>query len=362
MENLIKQNSYSFWQKLLPPTLLSIITIIFYYPSLWGPFIWDDLPTITKNIHVIWGSKNVFNEFYANNRWISNFLNQFTYKFWANNPFGYRLINLILHISIGILIFFLVLKLLSSLKQSNFLKQNAYIISILTSGLFLLHPTQTQTATYINQMRLEGTVVFFTMAILLAFTYAAKTANIYLKIFLYSVSLILTSFAAGTKEIIIVLPFLMLLADWFFIAQGNWKSLIKRILIHALIFLSLFGTFAKWGWKPPQPKQISQMAFKSNRGNILTSTPEEKITPKLFMISQFKVVLHYLTIFFWPLNLSFDYETKLSTSFWNNDVIFPLLTLLLILLFATFLFIKNRTNFISFCVAWFFISILPRLV
>ena len=360
MEILIKQNSYSFWQKFLPPILLSIITFLFYYPSLWYPFMWDDLPTITKNIHVIWGSKNLFNEFYANNRWISNFLNQFNYKYWQTNTFSFRLINLIIHISIGILIFFLILKLFSSLKQSNFLSENAYIISILASGLFLLHPTQTQTATYINQMRLEGTVVFFTIAILLTFTYAANTTNIYLKMFLYSLTLILSSFAAGTKEIIIVFPFLVLLVDWFFVAQGNWKNLIKRILVHALICLSLFGTFAKWSWKPPQPKQITQMAVPNNRGNILTSTPEEKITPKPFMISQFKIILHYLTIYFWPFNLSFDYEYKLSTSIWNMDVIFPFLTLLLILLFAIFLFIKNKTNFISFCVAWFFISILPR--
>jgi protein O-mannosyl-transferase len=356
----MEDGSYSFLQKILPPTILSIITTIFYYPSLWYGFMFDDLPTITQNFHVINKTNKPLDEFFANNRWISRFLNKFTYKYWQTNTFAYRIFNLALHISIGILIFFLLLKIFSSFKKSNFLKQHAYLLSILTSGLFLLHPVQTQTATYITQIRLEGLVVFFTFSVLLTFIYAVKTSNIYLKTFLYLLSFALTAFAAGTKEIIVVLPLLILLVDWFFLAQGDWKKFFSRGVIHIIFWTTLFGTFAKFNWHPPTPKEIAKIEVENNRGNILTTTPEEKIKPVPYFISQFKVLQHYFFMFFWPLNIAFDYDYRLSKSFWDSDTIYPFLVMLSIVLLSLFLFIKNRTNIISFCIAWFFITILPR--
>ncbi|MCF7800200.1 tetratricopeptide repeat protein [Candidatus Babeliales bacterium] len=356
---------FSWWQITLPPILLSIISAIIYYPSLYYGFFFDDEPTIIKNIGTISSSQSPFTEIYANNRWVSRFLNALTYKYWQNNPFGYRIINLAIHITIGILIFFLIFKLLSSLKNSNFLQnflhQNALLISTITSALFLLHPVQTQTATYITQMRLEGTVVLFTFLVLFFFSYAALSKNIFLKIIFYALSIFFTSIAAGTKEIIIVLPILVLLVDWFFIAPNNLKKFFYRLIIHALIFISLFGTFAKFRWRATDIiKSAPKIELSNHRGNVITEKPTDKITIKPFFISQFKVILHYITMFFWPYNITFDYEYKLSKTFWDRDTFYPFLILVFLLLTSLFLFIKNFHNFISFCILWSFVCILPR--
>lgn len=350
------------WQKILPPTILSLITLIFYYPSLWYGFLYDDLPTITKNIHVLKAGKTniLSSEWFTNSRWISRFLNKFTYKYWQTNPFAFRIINLIIHISIGIFIFFILLKLLGNFSKSSFIKKNSYIISLITSGIFLLHPTQTQTVTYITQMRLEGLVVFFTFAILLLFIYASLTSKRLLKIFLYLFSFSLVPFATCTKEIIVVMPLLILLVDWFFISQGKFKKLFKRIGLHILFFTLLFGTYKIIKFKIFHALPTTNTTLESGRGNIITSSPTEKITPQNFGISQFKVILHYIKIYFWPFNLSFDYDIKLSRSFWNRDAFFPFLLILFILSLALIVFIKNKTNIFSFCVAWFFISTIPR--
>lgn len=345
---------------LLPPVLISLFTVILYWPTLKYPFIYDDMPTITENFHVIKGNY-LHNIFFAFNRWISRFLHSYIYKIWGENPTPFRVFNLLIHIIIGLLIFFTLKKLLFNLNKNSFLKNNYYLISLFTSALFLLHPTQTQTVVYITQMSLEGLTTLFVFLVITTFVYASFAQNKFIKYFLYLTSILFTIFAAGTKEIIIVLPFLVLLIDIFFIAQGNFKNLKKRLLIHALIFLSLFITLSYFGFKPVKfAVELTQAPLNNNRGNILTSNINEKITSYNYFITQFKILTHYLRIYFWPSPLGFDYGHKLTISLFNLDFIFPFIFILFLILLSLFLFIKNKTNFISFGLAWFFISILPR--
>lgn len=318
------------------------------------------MPTIIENFHIIKGNF-LHNIFFTISRWISRFLHSIIYKFWGANPTPFRIFNLTMHIVIGLLIFFTLKKLLENLKTNTFLQKNAYFISLFTSLLFLLHPTQTQTVVYITQMSLEGLVTLFTFLIISGFVFAAYTKNKIIKCFLYFVTIILTIFASGTKEIIIVLPFLVLLVDICFISQGNLKELKKRTLIHALIFLSLFITLSFYGFKPIKfASELASTPLNNNRGNILTKSIEQKINSSNYFISQFKILSHYLRIYFWPRPLGFDYGFKLTASVWNYDFIFPFIFILSLFFSALYFFIRNQSNFFSFGLAWFFIGILPR--
>ena len=171
-------------------------------------------------------------------------------------------------------------------------------------------------------------------------------------------------FGAGSKEIIVVLPLLLMLIDWFFLSEGETlheNKFLKRIPIHLTLALILYYTYLKLG-SPVQPEKVFtlQASVPNNRGNALTKNPEELITPLKFFISQFKVMLHYIKIFFWPFGLSFDYGWKIPKSFWDYDSILPFITLVGIFLTSLFLFIRNTKNIFCFCVGWFFIVTLPR--
>jgi len=352
-------HGYTWWYYLLPPGILSLITTIFYYPSLNYPFLFDDLPNITKNYDI--RHFNPKGLFFANVRWLSRMLNQYTYHYWEFNPFAYRLIDLIIHIAIGTLIFTLVLFLCKRSKHIALLHQNPLLFATITSGLFLLHPVQTQTVTYITQLRLEGLVVLFTISTILVFLAAVSTTLLWLKMALYATCGMLVMFAAGTKEIIVVMPILLGLVDWFFIAQGDGRAFLKRLPIHLLLMVILYKTYL-WLGSPVLPVDALtlKISHHNNRGNILTQTPEELITPFKYLIGQFRVILHYITMFFWPFGITFDYGWKIPPSFWSASCIFPLLTLLSILFTGLILFIKNRVNMISFSIAWFFAAVLPR--
>ncbi len=366
---------------ILPPIIISILTFLFYLPSLHYGFVFDDLPRISQNFHL--KNFSLSNLFFVDSRWIAKVLNGFTYSIWKLNPFGYRIINIVMHITIGMLIFTLLYLVFSKLRtketspglragasfrqknifsyDNTFLQKNAYLISLLTSGLFLLHPAQTQTVTYITQMRLEGLVTFFIFTILLLFSLATFTSSIITKSILLICTLLLTLLASGTKEIIIVLPGILLLFDWFFLAQANTSLFIKRLPLHALLAVALFSTFSLYQ-KPVSIKDAVTMSVSvaNNRGNRLTPTADDQITPYKYLITQFKVILHYLRIYFWPGNMTFDYDVKLAAHFWSMSVIIPLLLLLMIAFITLYFFFYNPLNLFSFCSLWFFGTLLPR--
>jgi len=347
--------------KFVVPIILAVATFFIYYSTLIYGFIYDDLPTITHYFHI-----KVFDpvgQFFSNSRWISRLLNQFTFKYWQSDPFAYRIVDVGMHIVIGMLIFFTVYTLFTGLRKNNFLQKNTLWFATLITGLFLLHPVQTQTVTYITQMRLEGLVVFFTFLVLALFVYGIKAQNIIFSRVLIAISYILAAFSAGTKEIIVVLPVLLLLVDWFFIAEGDLDDLKKRWMMHAGYFIIMLFLLAKFGVaKPTNVSAMINNAVHNNRGNVLTTVATEPITFLPNFISQFKVFLHYLWIFVWPFSLSFDYEYKLSQSIFSLDVIIPFFLILGMFAGVLYLFLKNRTHPVIFALMWFFITMVPRTI
>lgn len=362
MDNQAIKNTLNHWYTRAAyavPMLFAAITFLAYYPALSYMFMFDDLPTIAHYLHVRY--IDFAGQFFANPRWISRILNQITYHFYGATPAAYRVVNVFMHLAIGIMVFALVYKLFSSLKKSQFLTEHSFSLATITCLLFLLHPVQTQTVTYITQMRLEGLVSLFSIAIILTFTYAVKAANKNVGIGLFIFSLVLTAFAAGTKEIIVVLPGLIMLIDWFFIAEGDWQSFKSRLWMHALYWIVLYGVLMSYGLLAPQyVKTITTNPVHNNRGNILTQSATEYITWYPFFISQFKVLVHYLSIFFWPFGLSFDYDMKLSNHLYELNVVLPFLFLCLLVAGAAWLYFTKRNIVLPFCLAWFFFTMLPR--
>jgi len=341
------------------PFVLSITTIAVYFDSLWYGFIFDDLPTIVNCIHP--SSIDFKNSLFSNSRWVSYLLNQLTYAYWGMHPFAYRAVNLLVHVFTGILVFILLVRLFRCATKSVFLHEHSWFIATISSMLFLLHPVQTQTVTYITQMRFEGFVTFFIMAVLTTFVFAATTKNRFLKYMLYGVSFVLSAFATGTKEIIIVLPALVILVDWFFIAQAEWIKLKPRVLIYAVYACVVWGLFLKYGLlKPDVVKVLVTHPLHCNSGNVLTAHAHELIDIVSFALSQFKVLMHYITIFFWPVNLSFDYDVKLVRHIADADFWAPALGILAFLGMLVLWYRSWSTRVLTFGGLWFFIVMLPR--
>lgn len=353
-------DAWEFWiKKILAPLGLLLTTFLVYYPTLAYGFIFDDLPTIINYIHA--RTLDVKALFFANSRWISRLLNQYTYVNWGENPFAYRIFDICLHLMNGLLVFIFLLFLLSKFKKNEFIQKNAYSISFLTAALFLLHPVQTQTVTYITQIRLEGLVAFFIFATLTSFVFSVYSSNGIVKGGLLALSFILAAFGSGTKEIVVGLPFIVILVDWFLISQGEWSDFKQRIWIHLTFMGIIFGLLFLYGnMKPHNVVSLVTNPVSNNRGNVLTPIAQQPITAYYYFISQFKVILHYVLIFFYPIGLSFDYGYVLSGGFFKLDVLLPLMVLMLLAFVILRRWMVDFSDIVVFCSLWFLVLILPR--
>jgi protein O-mannosyl-transferase len=344
---------------MIPPVLLSFLSFLFYYPSLHYNFQFDDLANITKLFSI---RHSTFNDlFFQGPRWISFWLNTIHYKIGKFDPFSYRLLNVITHSLTAVIIFYLFYFALSGLKKKSFFSTNALLIAFSTALIFLLHPVQTQTVSYVIQGQLEGLAAFFIMSISLCFLFLTRSKNTTTISCLTAVLLLLAALSCGTKEIAIISPFLLMIFDWFFIAQGDIQSLKKRLWIHGIYFVTVFSIYLYF----LKPKFfINLLGFKiearNNIGNILTEKATDKILPFPFFISQFKVILHYLFMFLWPFNISVEYDWKLVKGFFALDCFLPFLALCALGYIIFRVLRKNVADLSAFGLVWFFISIAPR--
>lgn len=336
-----------------------IATIATYWRSLPYEFQFDDLASITKHFNI--RHYRLSTLFFSGTRWISYWLNSIYYHYGKFDPWIYRLGNLIIHSLNGLLLFFLFAYGLWAQKKDSFFKKNFLPIAAITAFLFFLHPVQTQTVSYVIQGQLEGLAAFFTLAMMSTFLVRFLAKQSWMKAALTMLLALLAILCTGTKEIAIIAPALIMLYDWFFIAQGNWSALKSRWWIHAMMFLIITSCYL-YLLKPSFFTNIIgfKLTAKNNIGNIITQKPDAVITPSLFFISQFKVILHYLWIFIWPFSISVEYDWKLTPSILAPDFIFPFL-LVISLLFATLrLLWHNRVNLIAFGALWFTICLGPR--
>lgn len=349
------------WQMILIPVALVATTVASYYASLSYGFQFDDIANIKKMFDI---RHDTFAKlFFARPRWISQWLNTLYYSKVQFNPMLYRVGNVMIHSVGGLLVFYLVYTLLAGLRKQSFFKDNCLAIAATTAGLFLLHPVQTQTVSYVIQGQLEGMAGVITVAIVLCFVYWVRATTPFARWSLGALLAFICALSIGAKEITIVAPFLVLLTDWFFIAQGDFAQMRKRWLDHALVFASILLTYVYFKGTFMFKAATLQLESVNNIGNQLTQERTAKILPIQFAISQFKVILHYIVMFIWPfkpLGISVEYDWMLSTSFFAADCLLPFLSLVSLWSYLAYVLSKNKTNVIVFGFAWFFVAVLPR--
>jgi tetratricopeptide (TPR) repeat protein len=304
----------------------------------------------------------VFREiFLKNSRWISYWLNGFYYSVASFDPFIYRCGNLFFHCITGALVFFVTHALFTRMRTKNFFSEHAYILAFFTSALFLLHPLQTQTVSYVIQGQLEGLSGLFIMSMVLSFLIATGPYTTYIQYSAWLSLALCTFLACGTKEISIIAPLLLIIIDWFFVAQGDLKSFKRRLPIHCLITCCVIGIYIYF-LKPQFFLNI--LGFRTevanNIGNVLTHNSQDTITPYNFCISQAKVILHYIALFFWPFTMSVDYDWMLCRNIFALDCWLPFTLLFCSLIYIASRLYRDTTDVISFCYIWFFIALLPR--
>jgi len=338
--------------------LLSIITFALYWKTLSYDFQFDDLANISRLFEI--RHNTLKSLIFSGTRWISYWLNALLYHFCHFNPWGYRLVDVAIHCANGLLIFSLLFSCLSKVKDGWF-KQHALPLAWLTALLFLIHPVQTQTVCYVIQGQLEGMATLSILLILQCLVWYAFAPSSIVQAISFSIAIVIAIIATGTKEIAILTPILAFLWDWFFIAQGSWSSLRKRFLFHGIITGLIWLSYL-YLLKPDFFIEVFGLSVTAanNQGNVITAAAGQIITPFYWLISQCKVLLHYLHIFIWPFSISIDYDWKLVHSLFALDFIIPAALLVFVAIILWYILSRNKSSLIAVGFLWFFISMAPR--
>lgn len=345
--------------QIVSPFILTFVTLLTYFPSLTYEPQFDDLANITKYFHIRDGTLS--NLFFSGSRWISYWLNSTYYKFIRFDPLYYRIGNVVIHIANGIIIFFILLTIFKRLPRQSFFTKNRFSISCITALIFLLHPVQTQTVSYIIQGQLEGLATLSILSMVLCFLWINYGSTLTIYFCLFPIFFAFCFLSTGTKEIAIVGPFLVLLVDWFFVARGNLKKLKSRWWFHAIVISIVLGTYVYFlSAKFFANLLLFNLRAENNLGNIITSNYTEAITPFYFFISQFKVILHYVWIYVWPYRICVEYDWVLTRSIFEPDCIFPFIALCTLGYALWKILRQNSTSVVCFAALWFAIAIAPR--
>ncbi len=156
--------------------------------------------------------------------------------------------------------------------------------------------------------------------------------------------------AFGTKENTAVLPITVLLYEFLFLQDGPALGRRKRILWGAgfafVIPLALAVIF------------LGTSVFHDIWIEVLKGYPERDFTPYERVLTEFRVVLYYVTLLLYPAHhrLSLDHDFAVSHSLLNPP------TTLFAGLFVVFLIglafaLARRSPLVSFCIFWYFLNL-----
>jgi Tfp pilus assembly protein PilF len=284
-------------------TLFAVFEI--YWPAIHGPFLLDD----TYLTYMRPDAANLtFRDWFRQTRPLLMFTFWLNYQqSGAEDTFGYHAVNVLLHLLNSILTFLAVRKVLS---WGGVEESRNRILSFFAAGLFLFHPVQTESVSYVAS-RSETLSVFFVLAALAVYLYR-KTAVVSIPRILALMALFVA--AALSKEHTVVLPALFILTDYYWnfefspsVIWRNWKLYIPIAAGAALALVGLLRIL---------------------RGNQSAGFQIQGLTWYQYFFTECRVIWDYLRLFVVPIGQNLDPDIDISRNITAHGAIFGLAGLL----------------------------------
>jgi len=342
-----KWQSFPF-HHLIAVALIVGVALVAYSNTFYVPFQFDDRPNIMSNPNIqikvfTWDrlERLIKNTYKESIRVFSYFTLALNYYFGEFNVFGYHLVNFIIHVASGILLYgFLILTFrLPSLKEKY--GPISYKVALFTGLIFISHPIQTQSVTYIVQRMASMAGMFYLLSMVLYIKGRLSSSRAG---FFYFGGMAL-SYLLGvfSKENVAILPLFIVLYEFYFFQNLDLSPKGKKVvfvLLGALLILGAFG-FIIWG------QRYVNVIIEGYQ--YRTFTIGERV------LTQFRVVLYYLTLLVYPhpSRLNLDYDFPIS-----KTLLDPPTTLISILIIAGLLgyslWTAKKRPILSFCILWYF--------
>lgn len=342
--------------------LLICLTALCYVPFLNSPFIWDDQQFVSENRTIqSFNFAQMFKESTTAGGGISsNYYRPFTSisfaldaGWWGNNPIGFHLTNLTLHLSAGLLLFWL----LTNLKLTN--RWRFWI-----TAFFLLHPVQTEAVSYISSRGDSLSAVFVLSGLncfWLSFQKTKLNFSLYdlhisfsqtFLLFISAFSLILAVFSKELALAGLGLYGLVLLLH-LFQTQQKIKVLFSKYLpatitIGLLLILGLGYTYLRQ----------TSLNFDPNFDySVIDPEYSKSLTVRFLTFSH--AIPKYIETFAFPFSLHMDHVLPVIHSIVNPVSMLVFVSVFLIGWLSVIEIKKVKTAWLGFGTLWFFTGLVP---
>lgn len=275
----------------------------------------------------------------SSNRPVAKFSFALNYYFHQYDVEGYHLVNIIIHILTGILLY-LIVKITLNLPSLRSESKAFQWIPLISALIWLIHPLHTQSVTYIVQRMNAMATLFYLLSILL-YIRGRLTTEKRKKLALFGGCIVAGILALGSKEIAATLPVFILLYEWFFL-QDLSSSWMRRHLLKFMVALVLLamGVFLIMG-----SDLFEQMLM---RYQVYDFTPFERL------LTEFRIVIFYISLLLFPhpSRLNLDHDFSISHSLFNPPTTIVSLLIILGLIGLAF-YMAKKDRLLSFCILWF---------
>lgn len=340
----------------LPMLAIAIVTWACYAHTLDGEFIFDDFQNIVENpnVHMTeFNADSVRNSLSGSPtpRPVANLSFALNHYFGGLEVAGYHAVNTIIHMLAGFAVYLLARRLFPLLIKRELTQAEITMMSLGVALVFVAHPIQTQSVTYIVQ-RMTSLCALFYIAGLLCYIYGREADNAQIK---SRVAWWIGAFACwllalGTKQFAVTLPAAILLYEW--IARGHKLKFEKNtiiamtaclLLVVGVILVFKSGLFFEGG-------TLHKLLVKGYDRREFDMTER--------VLTQSRVVMHYISLSVWPAPsrhvLIYDYPTSTS-------LVSPITTLLSMFciagMFLVALLASRKAPLVAFGILWFLLHL-----
>lgn len=345
--------------------LIVFVCLAIYSNTFYANFTFDDVDNINLNNAISnFSSSNGYDFFLHSRRGVGYLSFLMNYRLGGLDVFGYHVFNVAIHLINALLVYGIVLATANLYRNhdhgNNGRRQwfHPPLIALFPALLFAAHPVQTQAITYVVQ-RFTSLCTLFYLAGILCYALARQTAGKqpapHIKQWGWlAASLLCFVLASRTKEIAFTFPFVVLIYEFMFF-RTDLKDRLKYLALPVIAPLLLAAMAA-----------FNILRVSGIHGLDLYTKVQTSISRLDYLLTQFRVIITYIRLIFFPANQSIDYDFPISTSFaW--PVALSALTLGFILMTAIWLWIRsNRVppspdrlylRLMAFGIIWFFVTL-----
>ncbi len=321
--------------------IICLAGILVYSNTFQSSFHFDDESSIVNNpaIRHLEDLKGIFG--YSATRFVTYLSFAINYKFGGMGVVGYHVVNLLIHLLSGLMVWLMTRQILETPVMVNTGQYRArWLLPLFAALLFVVHPLQTQSVTYITQRTASIAAFFYLLSLWLYGK--ARLAQISKTWWLGTVGLFGASFLSGflaafSKETALTLPIAIVVYELFFIREVR-RVRWAYVALVAIVFTAIPVFLVRRG--------MVELA-------VVGALPLSQ-----YLLTQPGVWLTYLRLLVFPVGQNLDYDFPAAHSVFEPQTMLGLICVGSLAFLAYRLYKNQRV--LSFGIIWFVLTLLPE--